>query len=145
MSVVLGAKVSEDVAARLSKLALQKGKTVSDLVRIGIEKVLREAAVTPEEKEQVDSMSRKRARDISSAIPKESFDGAMFIDRVWKLVTKEKLILSAKHKLESDDYDHLINLAKENIKVAKGYPQGDWIEKWLNRLVKELEEEKSNV
>jgi len=145
MSIVIGAKVNEEVGARLSKLALEKGVTVSEVLRWGIEKILKEHPDSELETEQIKRMTRKRIRTMAEGKPREMFDGAMFIDRVRQLVNKEKKVLSDWHPLEPDDYDHLIALVEENIKVAQEYESGSWIEKWLRRLVVELQEEKASV
>ena len=142
MRVVIGAKVEEDVAARLSKMALEKGVTVSEVIRRGIELLFTSNASTELEIEQADITSRRRLRSMKEAKPREMFDGAMFIDRVRQLVNKEKKVLSDWHSLEEDDYNHLIALVQENIKVAEEYKEGPWIKKWLDRLVRELETEK---
>ena len=145
MRTVIGAKVEEDTAARLSKMALEKGVTVSEIVRRGIELLFTHNSSTELEIEQADITSRRRLRSMKEAKPREMFDGAMFIDRIRQLVNKEKKVLSDWHPLERDDYDHLIAMVEENVKVAEEYKEGPWIEKWLNRLIDELKLEREQT
>lgn len=144
-SAVVSTKVGEDIAARISKLALEKGVTISEVLRWGIEMVLQKWAGSELETEQATRMSKKRIRLMTEGKPREMYDGAMFIDRIRQLVNKEKKVLGDWHPLENEDYDHLISLVEENIKVAREYQEGLWMEKWLNRLIGELRAEKDKL
>lgn len=140
----LSTKVTQDIASQISILAKKNGVTNSTLLRDFVVKLLDEAKRTPEDQEIVDRANRQLERDKRMGDPVEDYSGTMFIDKVRKIVGDCKVKLRSQgYPLDGDDYDHLIGLVTKNVKVSETFPESEFIQKWLRRLIKELEEEKA--
>ena len=88
---------------------------------------------------------KKREREINLARPLDLHDGVMFVSRVRDIIKKQKDTIKGWRPLEPQDYDHFLNQVISEKEVAETYEHKEWLLRELDRLVRELQEEKERM